>query len=278
MNELVGIVVAAAVGAGSGIFTTSWKTRKDLESQYDIDLRKLRIEAYSALWKELEPLAYYSPSSPLTYGALHRLSETLRDWYFQKGGLVLSERTRAPYFHLQQALTQLPGGPAREAHVKLDAETAAIVKALASRLRTSTTEDVATRVKSRLGPSVLVRPWLRQRKAVRLSIDRRWEWREDPIKPCYFVLIENRSFREIEVSGLSLNGVETTAVEPSRPLLVQAHESREVAVELNGLPSIGPMPRVEIQLSRGKPIRASDAPEIPIPAESLALPSHRHDQ
>jgi hypothetical protein len=278
MNELVGIVVAAAVGAGSGIFTTSWKTRKDLESQYDIDLRKLRIEAYSVLWKDLEPLAYYSPSSPLTYGALQRLSETLRTWYFETGGLVLSERTRAPYFHLQQALTQLPEGPAREAHVKLDADTAAIVKALASRLRTSTTADVATRVRSRLGPSILVRPWLRKRRAVRLSIDRRWEWQTDPIKPCYFVLIENRSFHEIEVSRLSLNGVETTAIKPSQPLVVQAHESREVAVELNGSPSIGPTPRVEIKLTRGNPIRANDAPEIPIQTESLALPSHRQNQ
>ena len=50
---------------------------------------------------------------------------------------------------MQQALTRLPTAPEREAHTRVDDETAAIVKALASRQRTSTTEDVATRVRSR---------------------------------------------------------------------------------------------------------------------------------
>lgn len=46
MPEVVAILLAAGVGAISGILTTSWKTRKDLESEYDIDLRRHRIDAY----------------------------------------------------------------------------------------------------------------------------------------------------------------------------------------------------------------------------------------
>ncbi len=274
MDQLAAIVLAAAVGGVSGIFGTSWKTHKDLESQYDIDLRKQRIDAYRVLWKDLEPLAYYSPPSPITYGALRTLSESLRRWYFEDGGLFLSERTRPPYFHLQQALTALPKGPAREAHLKVDDETLAIVKALASRLRTSTTEDVATRVRSRLRPSTFVRWWSRLRKPIRLSVDRRWQWGAKAINPCHFVLIENRSFREVEVSKLFFNGVETKATTPRLPLIVQAHEPREVAVEPSGDPiPVGQVPHVEVVLASGKRIHAQEPPEIPIATDSLALPA-----
>ena len=274
MSEIIAIVVAAAIGALAGILTTSWKTRKDLESQYDIDLRKQRIDAYRVLWKDLEPLAYYSPPSALTYGGLRELSENLRRWYFLDGGLFLSERTRPPYFHLQQALTRLPAAPEREAHINVDDESVAIVKALASRLRTSTTEDVATRVRSRLGPSGLVRRWRGWRKPVRLSVDRRWEWAREGVNPCYFVLIENRSLREVEVSKLSLNGVDTTAVEPPLPLVVQAHELREVAAKptADGI-AVGQVPYVEIILSSGKRMGAQAPPEIPIATETLGLPT-----
>lgn len=276
MTEIVAIVVAAAIGALSGILTTSWKTRKDLESQYDIDLRKQRIEAYRKLWKDLEPLAYYSPPAALTYGGLQTLSESLRRWYFEEGGLFLSQKTRPPYFHLQQALTRLPTAPQRQAREEVDVETAAIVKALASRLRTSSTEDVATRVRSRLGPSSVVRRWRGVRKPVRVSVDRRWEWAADGVHACYFVLIENSSDRAVEVAKLSLAGVGNTSVEPPLPLLVQAHEPREVAVKpSDDATPAGHVPRVEITLSSGNRISGDAAPEVPIATDALRLPTQQ---
>ena len=102
MSEVVLLIVSALIGAVTGILTTSWKTRKDLESAYDIELRKQRIEAYRALWKLLQPLAFYSPPGPLTYAGVEDLSKKLRGWYFETGGLFLSERTREPYFDLQR--------------------------------------------------------------------------------------------------------------------------------------------------------------------------------
>lgn len=47
MTQLAAVVIAAFVGAISGILTTAWKTRRDLGAQYDIDLHKRRIEAGS---------------------------------------------------------------------------------------------------------------------------------------------------------------------------------------------------------------------------------------
>jgi hypothetical protein len=51
MTALIALTVPALVGALVGILTTSWKTRKDLESAYDIALRQHRITAYSELWR-----------------------------------------------------------------------------------------------------------------------------------------------------------------------------------------------------------------------------------
>jgi hypothetical protein len=272
MTELVALVVAALVGAISGILTTAWKTRKDLEAQYDIDLRKRRIEAYRALWKELEILADYSPPGELRYDGLRALSISLRQWYFQRGGLFLSLKTRGPYFNLQQALTGVSsaGRPGSE---RVDEYTATVVKTLASRLRTSTTDDVATRVGSRLAPSLGTRIKRRSRRArtpVWAGVERRWAWRQGRPEPCYFVLLQNRSDREVEVTGLELDGVTEQRVEPGLPLLVQAGEPRELAVlPKNDSGAIGRVVRVTITLAGGRRLESQSPSDVPIPTDVL---------
>jgi hypothetical protein len=87
-------IVAAIIGLVTGAVATAYKSRKDLEVQYDIKLREERIAAYKELWKELDRLAYYSPPQALTYGVAKELSAALRTWYFEVGGLLLSATTR----------------------------------------------------------------------------------------------------------------------------------------------------------------------------------------
>jgi hypothetical protein len=108
------VILSAGVGALAGVLTTSWKSRKDLELEYDIDLRKRRIDAYAQLWKLLEPLADYFEPGPVTHGAARNLGAALRGWYFRVGGLVLSSSTRPVYFNLQQALEGATGGAAED--------------------------------------------------------------------------------------------------------------------------------------------------------------------
>src|SRR5215218_2930030 len=105
------VILSAGVGALTGVVTTAWKSRKDLEAQYDIDLRKQRVEAYKELWKTLEPLAEYFPAGDFTPAVAKQLGQALRRWYFASGGLVLSGDTRAPYFNLQQALEGVTESP-----------------------------------------------------------------------------------------------------------------------------------------------------------------------
>jgi hypothetical protein len=178
VSEVVLLIVSALIGALTGILTTSWKTRKDLESAYDIELRKHRIEAYGALWKLLQPLAFYSPPGALTYEGVRKLSEELRRWYYETGGLFLSERTREPYFELQRALTGLSVGLQDEETVTNE-QIVEIVKALASRLRTTSTQDIETRVGPRLGTFILsrtLRRWDPRKARARVTVDRGWRW------------------------------------------------------------------------------------------------------
>jgi hypothetical protein len=119
----------------------------------------------------LEPLAAYAAPT-LIRTAAAAVSSVLTGWYFQVGGIFLSADTREPYFELQRALTGAvaatpPGEP-------LGAELAEVLRALASRLRTATTDDIASRAGSRLdaaGSGVLHR--LRTGR-VTATLDRGW--------------------------------------------------------------------------------------------------------
>ena len=89
MSEFVTTVLGAGLGLLTGVVLALLGSRQRLEVEYDIELRKHRIEAYQALWKILEPLAYYSPPSAVTYAVARDLSQALRSWYFEVGGLFL---------------------------------------------------------------------------------------------------------------------------------------------------------------------------------------------
>ena len=98
-------VATGILGIFAGFLGTAYKSRKALESEYDISLRKARIDVYTKLWKELEVLAKYSPP-PFSRKTVEDLSLAMRSWYFEEGGLDLSKQARNKYFDLQEALVQ----------------------------------------------------------------------------------------------------------------------------------------------------------------------------
>src|SRR5215467_10754364 len=94
-------VVAVASAFGSAVLASTLtyvtgvlKIRRDLAAKYDADLRRERIAVYKDLWKKLEPLAKYAPEKTLTCSDVHELAVVLRAWYFEEGGLYLSEPAR----------------------------------------------------------------------------------------------------------------------------------------------------------------------------------------
>jgi hypothetical protein len=174
VNDVALVVITAGIGVVTGAIATAYKSRKDLEVQYDIKLREERIAAYKELWKELDRLAYYSPPHALTCGVAKELAKALRTWYFEVGGLLMSTNTREPYFDLQRALKQITesGGEDHE-----EIADAAALKQLGSRLRTSTTDDVATRVRPLVRETLRAR-FERLRRPAKVTVTRGWSFGE----------------------------------------------------------------------------------------------------
>lgn len=147
------VVVAVATGLASAIVggvltyvTTFKKIRLDLAAQYDADLRRDRIGVYKTLWKCTEPLARYARQQDFTHQDALTLATALRCWYFEEGGIFLSEPARDAYFELQKALKTLHGdlqqpvpGPVLDKLMEIG-----------SALRTQLSQDVGTRVQALL--------------------------------------------------------------------------------------------------------------------------------
>jgi len=139
--------LASAVVAGALTYVTAvLKIRRDLAAQYDADLRRDRIAVYKQLWSKLEPLAKYAPAKALTCDDAHGLAAALRSWYFEEGGLFLSEPARNAYFGLQEALKTV----SEHSKQRLPDPMLALLMERGSELRTQLTRDVGTRAQPML--------------------------------------------------------------------------------------------------------------------------------
>lgn len=144
------IAVASAVGTAVLGSIVTYATgvlniRRDLAAKYDADLRRERIGVYKDLWKKLQPLARYSPEKALSRNDCHHLAAALRAWYFEDGGLYLSEPAREAYFKLQDGLKVIDDHSDKPIGDHLPA-----LMALGSTLRTQLTRDVGTRAQPML--------------------------------------------------------------------------------------------------------------------------------
>lgn len=144
MSAIATALVAALLSAATTYVALVTKIRRDLEAQYDSDLRGRRLSSYAALWALTEPLALYSPPRKLSGHGAHALSERLRHWYFTDG-MVLSAAARDSYFALQKALTAEPLAALAADTAPLDPPVVEPLRAASSTLRTALSRDVASR-------------------------------------------------------------------------------------------------------------------------------------
>ena len=225
MTEAVLVIVPALIALVAGVGVALVQARRNLETQYDIDLRKERIGAYQELWACFEPLAFYSPPGPVTFKTVRQISTTMREWYFTKGGLFLSTEARDVYFRLQRELTETAHARGVGIADELDFDQREHIKALTSRLRTQMAEDVKTRVGSRLGGSLRVRLAHRRdarRHAVAVTVRRGVHWDPEDAES-YVVTIQNHSSqRDVILVGVSIEGApELTVSNDYRPLPIE---------------------------------------------------------
>jgi hypothetical protein len=139
LGGVLGAVAGALVTGLLTYFVTVWKVRRDLQVEYDQSLRDDRIKAYAGLWARTRPLSRYSPEV-VDKDRCQELLDEFSDWYYEEGGIYLSEAARDYYFTFMDVLKKLS---------ELDAEVTAAHRrtlfASASSLRTRITDDVGTR-------------------------------------------------------------------------------------------------------------------------------------
>lgn len=149
------VLIGAASGLVSAIlthFSTKAKLRLDLSAAYDKALQESRLALYKELWAMFEPLARYARDGPVTYETIANVADTSRAWYFQRGGIYLTERSRGPYFAWKAAMQVVLDNELLSRSPQTELETADLneIIAKASALRTSLSDDIHTKVLSRL--------------------------------------------------------------------------------------------------------------------------------
>jgi hypothetical protein len=157
MDNLLSTLITGLIGVASGAilayFGAVVKFRKDLEAEYDKDLRNRRLEVYKELWKHLKVLARYDRPKPLTPQTLDELSISLREWYFDVGGLYLSEHTRDIYFEIKKMIQGLLESDKYRPDQVLENPDSRLLLDKASLLRARLTHDVGTRKSSPIADS-----------------------------------------------------------------------------------------------------------------------------
>lgn len=149
-NAALSLITGLIAGVVSAILTylgTRSRVRLDLIAEYDKELHTSRLEAYQELWKLLEPLAPYSTPAPVTYEVIKDMSQKMREWYFQRGGIFLSGGSREPYFELKKSMQDVINSKLLQEnkHVEIDEQCLINLQNQGHDLRAKLAEDIGTR-------------------------------------------------------------------------------------------------------------------------------------
>jgi hypothetical protein len=140
----VSSLAVAALTAGATFLATRWKVSKDFDIEIARAVRSDRIEVYPKLWALTERLAFYAKERDLTYSDALDLGSALRRWYYQEGGIFLSENSRDAYFELHEALKAVYTSKPVQSEPLKPREFFSIQRP-SSNLRTALARDLGTR-------------------------------------------------------------------------------------------------------------------------------------
>jgi len=138
--EVLSAIVAGSVSLVVSSVVAAWAQRKKLESDYDVILRAERLTEYRKLWQLMEPIGWYGKHE-ITSETAKKLLADLDHWYFEGGGLLLSDISYQSFEDLLQALDQYDGVPDH-------------LRPVGSKLRTAVAYDIGGRKRPLLGPRI----------------------------------------------------------------------------------------------------------------------------
>ena len=148
--DITDALIAGLFGLITGIIVTYLaailKYRKEIEIDFDRELREKREDVYSELMKILAYFARYDLPEQINKITLEDKSIRLREWFFNQGGLFLSDKSRDPYFDLKKQIGKLLDKPSYGESPSLeDTDEFKKIIATASLLRHNLAKDIGAR-------------------------------------------------------------------------------------------------------------------------------------
>ena len=148
--EVLSAIIAGSISLVVSTVVAAWAQRRKLESDYDAALRAERLAEYRKLWQLTEPLGWYGKHE-ITSERAKKLLADLDHWYFEGGGLFLSDISYQSFEELLRALDTYDGVPAH-------------LRPVGSKLRTALAYDIGGRKRP------LLRPRIRQQELERADV------------------------------------------------------------------------------------------------------------
>jgi len=143
--EVAIAVVTAVIGLLAAGILTLINNSINVRAGVDVELRKLRLENYPDLWRATGVTSRW-PRTPVDRTTLADLHQTLRCWYYEKGGgIYLSEQARARYGDVQKLIAALLSATDADKNEVLSDDSYADLMETTSALRTGLTQDLDTR-------------------------------------------------------------------------------------------------------------------------------------
>lgn len=146
-DQITLVLISAAIGGIVSFIGAVINNTLEKRTKVDENLRNSRIEVYKILWKKMELLPKWPKSTNVTYEKLNNFSVELKDWYFDGGGMYLSEKARKAYGNLQEAVSNVVG-KGNEGTIKDDEYK--LVRGKCGLLRTEITKDLQSRSRTLL--------------------------------------------------------------------------------------------------------------------------------
>ena len=148
--QVLSAIIAGAVSLLISTLVAAWAQRRKLESDYDAALRAERLAEYRRLWQLMEPIGWYGKHE-ITAKTTKKLLADIDHWYFEGGGLLLSDVSYQSFEELQRALDKYDGLPDH-------------LRPVGSKLRTALAYDIGGRKRP------LLRPRIRQQELERPDV------------------------------------------------------------------------------------------------------------
>lgn len=144
--DFINVVVTAVIGALTGAGAALLKNRIDYQHEVRSELWNKRYESYKRIWKLTQLLPRWPKNETLTYKGLFTLSTQCQNWYFEDGGILLSESGRKKYGTMQETITNIRmKKQADGTDSLLDGSDYTIVMEACSAFRTAMTSELLSR-------------------------------------------------------------------------------------------------------------------------------------